>query len=289
MKSAERWLKSFWNSCLLILLVACSCFLIAWQFLFTGIILLSLSALFLLARAARFIRQRLPRKKLITVLCTLDLEAYSFLRCFYARFFSKIPPKAEGHIPILFLHGMLGTGENGFYLLRQLEQFGTVYTFDMGTDNQVAYKVSYEQEIERCALLAIEKIEEIFEETGKKQIILIGHSRGGVIANYLATTMLEKQIPLVITLGTPLQHPNRDDQVACFLDRLNDRLANNTTTRFLDLWAEEDVVTKKECSYPKEGQQRKRVKIKEMGHLSLLFSEEAVETIIESLSSSKYA
>ncbi len=263
--------------------------LIIAQFLLTGIALLSICCLFLLSQLARRLKSHLPKANLTTAICTLDLECYSILRCFYARLFSGNPPKDSHETPILFLHGMLGNAQNGRFLQQQLKPFGTVYTIDMGTDNQVAYHVSYEQEIERCALLALEKIEQIFKETGQDQIILIGHSRGGVIANYLATTLLGQHIPLVITLGTPLQHPGKSDQVSNFINCLNERLADNTTTEFLHLWGEGDLVTNKASSFPKEAHQRKRVKIPHAGHLSLLFSEEALEKIIAAVSYAKCA
>lgn len=224
----------------------------------------------------------MPKK--LRTLRTLDLEIYSAFRCFFTRFFSALPQKESLDSPaILFLHGMLGHGQNGRFLLKQLSRFGNVYAIDMGTDNETAYQVSYEKEIERCALLVSEKIEQLLA-AGQKKIVLIGHSRGGVVANYLATTLLEEHIPLVITLGTPLQHPGRTDQVAEFINGLNETLASNTATKFLHLWPEGDLVTAKESSFPKEAHQMERIKIKHSGHLSILFSEEAVEKITDAIS-----
>lgn len=258
----------------------------------TGFILLILSYLILsiavVSQLARLLNAP-KRSRIVLALRTLDLELTSSFRCFFTRFLTSLPQmNATDRPAILFLHGMLGNGQNGRFLLKKLSRFGSVYTIDMGTDNETAYQVSYGKEIERCALLVAEKIEQIFRETGQQQVILIGHSRGGVVANYLATTRLEKRIPLVITLSSPLQYPNCDDQVAEFINGLNESLAGNSSTLFLHLWAEGDIVVPKESSFPRESPQIKRIKIPHSGHLSILHSEEAVEKISEVLSVGKF-
>lgn len=119
--------------------------------------------------------------------------------------FSGIPdnqevalPKHSMLPPILLLHGFVRNQLDFIWMKQQLQAIdgmGPIYTINL---------VPHKKNIERHAKIVANKIEEIKEKTGSNQVILIGHSRGGLVASYYAEYLAEKEsIAKIITLGTP--------------------------------------------------------------------------------------
>ncbi len=291
-RSVEWLLKRVWNRSVAVFFgtAVIGKLITATLSLVWGAVIVTLSclllSLLLISQMARFLHKYVPSKwcHLTNYFRTADLEVYASLRCAFSRFSSKLNRLRSSHPPILFLHGMNSFGQTGHWLLNHLNPFGRVYDINMGTDNHLAYKVDYQAEIERCAELVMLKIQEIFEETGHTQITLIGHSRGGVVANYLATSLLKEHVKRVITLGTPLRRPHQNGHGAHFFKTLNHAMVHEAKARFLHIRGDGDLITSEESFLPQgEHHHIDLINMQDLGHISILYSEEVLKKIVHAL------
>jgi len=102
------------------------------------------------------------------------------------------------HRPILLVHGFLHNQSGWTWLRRQLrmEKLGPVYSLNLDTSHR---------SVEELASDIQKRVEEIEQETGQRQLILVGHSMGGVVASYYAEHVAEVgRVTDLITLGSPL-------------------------------------------------------------------------------------
>lgn len=102
------------------------------------------------------------------------------------------------HRPILLVHGFMHNQSAWSWLRRQfkMEKLGPVYSINLQPNGS-----SIEEFARQIAL----KADEIQRETGQNQLILIGHSMGGVVCSYYAEQIAEKgRVTDLITLGSPL-------------------------------------------------------------------------------------
>ncbi len=251
------------------------------------------------AEAARRWGDRLPEnwQGLCQYLKVADVETYSFFKFTLCKL-SSDPTKEQSEAakekdPILFLHGMLGNGDTGNWLLENLKEHGQVYKTDMGTDLASTLDIGYEEEIKKRAQIVHDLILKILEETGKEHITLIGHSRGGVIADYLATSFpdLEGKIVRVVTICSPvkLDVKEGDDEKtlakAKFMNELCQKVQNATQTQFLQFVSLNDLLTSEDQLLSLE-EANDHVTIKEsetFGHIGGMFSNYVVEEIIAAL------
>lgn len=108
-------------------------------------------------------------------------------------------PYGKGNQPILLVHGYLNGGYVWRYLRKWLVKkgFGPIYTIDLGHPFQSIR--DYADKIRMTAEL-------IREETGVFQLVLIGHSMGGLVSAYYATKVApQNSIAQVIAIASPLQ------------------------------------------------------------------------------------
>lgn len=118
--------------------------------------------------------------------------------------FNPEPDKIKKSItPILLLHGS-GFNESEWIIGRQFlkkEAYGSV--FSMNYDGLVSNE--YNSGIDDYAReKVLQKIQQIQEETGCSEVILIGHSMGAMIAGYVAEHYV-KDVKRVISIGSPWQ------------------------------------------------------------------------------------
>jgi len=106
-------------------------------------------------------------------------------------------PSPNHQTPILLIHGYLH-GSSGWLYHRhrfKKEGFESVFTINLGSPFAT---------IEHHAETVQKMVEEIAHITGQREIILIGHSMGGLVASYYASEMA-RSVTHVITLGSPLE------------------------------------------------------------------------------------
>lgn len=117
---------------------------------------------------------------------------------------TRFDPKNEEDIdktqvPVLLIHGFLGGSNNWIYHKRRLKEEGykNVFTIDLGSPLN---------SIEEYGIMVKKKVDEIRNLTGRDDIILVGHSMGGLVARQYLYHNKPKEVTVrqVITLGTPL-------------------------------------------------------------------------------------
>ncbi|NGX58307.1 MAG: hypothetical protein K940chlam3_01212 [Chlamydiae bacterium] len=112
---------------------------------------------------------------------------------------SERPLSMEGSLPIILVHGYLNTnsGWTAFRRAFQKAHLGPVYVPRLKASAQdVRYSA---QQIARV-------IEVVREETGFDQVILVGHSLGGIICAYCVQHLApEGSVKAVISIAAPLR------------------------------------------------------------------------------------
>jgi len=101
--------------------------------------------------------------------------------------------------PILLIHGYLHNSYDWFYHGRRLKKqgLGPIFTLNLGDSFSSIH--SHAKRVE-------EKVKQIANETNTQELILIGHSMGGVVASYFALNIAkENTITDIVTIASPLR------------------------------------------------------------------------------------
>jgi len=107
---------------------------------------------------------------------------------------AKLTP---GQRPILFIHGFVCNGGYFTPLLRALARRGIVNLYTINCSPPFG-------NIDRFAAQVALRVESILAQTGADQVILVGHSMGGLIARaYVQKLGGAPKVAKIITLGTP--------------------------------------------------------------------------------------
>ncbi len=100
--------------------------------------------------------------------------------------------------PVVLIHGFMGTRGSMYPLEKRLEEDGfCVFSFNLGLINV--------RDIRTSAFRIHRKIEALLEQTGVKEIDIIGHSMGGLIGLYMIKKLgAHKRVKRFILLGSPV-------------------------------------------------------------------------------------
>lgn len=122
--------------------------------------------------------------------------AWSVPRMILYRVLLRDPRPAPATAPVLLLHGVLCNAGVWLPIVRHLAAcgIGPVYTLSYGPPLA---------SIDRFADQASDRIDAILAATGAKQVIIVGHSMGGLVARACARRHRSERIRRIITLGTP--------------------------------------------------------------------------------------
>lgn len=196
--------------------------------------------------------------------------------------------KPQGNLagrPILMINGYLSFGSTWHYQRQRLIEagLGPVYTMNVGSFKS----------IETYAKYVKERVDQIKAETGRSDITLICHSKGGLVGSYYATHFAEgTDVAEIITIGSPLSgtpvayigpgydasemRPNSD-----LVLRLRDKI-RVSTTRFFHIASKMDEVVPFSSAHP-EGHHPHATKhmIEDIGHLGLVFSSRVADKICQ--------
>lgn len=194
------------------------------------------------------------------------------------------PQGGAGGRPILLINGYLSFGSTWHYQKQRLVKagLGPIYTTNVGSGRSIK---TYAKQIQ-------EKVEQIQKETGRKDITLIGHSKGGLVSSYYATHLADKEkvkVADVITIGSPLAgtplayfgpgydaYEMRSDSE--FHESLRNKIQEHGEIRFSHIASEVDEVVPLSSALLGEDRSRQFV-LKDMGHLSLVFSSRVADQI----------
>ena len=108
---------------------------------------------------------------------------------------SAVPSPGEGRLPVLLIHGYVCN--RGFWapLSRRLAQAGIVH----GAVDLEPVGAG----IDEFVPLVARAVDELLTHTGARQVILVAHSMGGLVARAFLRQHGVQQVARVITLGTP--------------------------------------------------------------------------------------
>jgi hypothetical protein len=194
---------------------------------------------------------------------------------------------AKGNLsgrPILLVNGYLSFGSTWHYLRGNLAKagFGPLYTMNIGVGRSIATYAHFVQE----------KVKEIQKETGRRDIVLIGHSKGGLVSSYFASCLADKiqaEVTDIITIGSPWAGTYAAKFAlgldACemrseskFHQELRDQVGANQSIRYFHIASETDRVVLHPSSLIGKDPSRQLL-VKDTGHLGLVFSSRVASQI----------
>lgn len=196
---------------------------------------------------------------------------------------SKEKVRGSGQ-PILLVHGYMNHGSVWSLPKKRLEAmgFGPVYTINLG--HPFRSMVLYAEKVK-------EKAEKIAQETGRKDLILIGHSMGGVIASLYATKYAPAgTVTDVITIGSPLhgtymahialgQNAREMQPNSPLLQEVRALMKENKEIRFYHIGTKSDLLVVPGSSAIIA--ENNHFLFDDIGHVSLLYSKRVVNKVGE--------
>jgi len=196
--------------------------------------------------------------------------------------------KSDGQ-PILMINGYLSFGSTWYYQRQRLVEagFGPIYTMNVGSGRSIK---TYAEQVRK-------KIVQIQKATGRKDLILIGHSKGGLVSSYYATHY--KDVTDVVTIGSPLAgtrmaylgighdaYEMRHKSI--FHQTLRKKIQEHPQIRFFHIASEADEVVPLSSALLGENQSQQLI-LKDMGHLGLVFSSRVADQVCSWLKNCKRA
>jgi len=191
--------------------------------------------------------------------------------------------------PILLVHGYLHNSSGWYAMIEEMEKagFGPIYTIDLGDGSLSGKFWSIEDYAEQLA----QKVKEIRDTSGRYDVALIGHSMGGVVSAYYATTLADPGVVSdVITIGSPLQGTPMANYFGVgaagdemrtdspFLMELQEKMGQTPNIRYYSVASETDeVVPFHSAVYGTDA--TKQMIIPDKGHFSLMISREVSKQI----------
>lgn len=144
-------------------------------------------------------------QKIVNIICAIVSEFFIIIGVLILYPFRLSDPEKalidQSVTPVLFVHGFLHNNTAWTYHRYRCRKSGlkNLYTVSLGYPWH---------SIESYSKVVKEKIQKIREETNRHDIILVGHSMGGVVcAHYLLNHAKHEKIEVkgIMTLGSPLQ------------------------------------------------------------------------------------
>ncbi|MDE3055900.1 MAG: alpha/beta fold hydrolase [Verrucomicrobiota bacterium] len=245
------------------------------------------AAAFLASRIAPYAPK--PLRQALHWIHAATFEFFAVILSLCLRFlnplFSKSTPQVAQGVPILMIHGYLHNSSawvffrKFFSRLQASSGIGPLYTIDLPLF----------QSIPDDASLILQRREEIFQETGRRELILIGHSMGGLVALFHALH-LAKEKTWVITLGSPLHGthlarialgPNGKEmrRGSLFVKGLEKSLATSNLSCY-HLGSETDQVVVPASSAFMGRFPDREFHLPNLGHMSLLFSRRVMRQVL---------
>lgn len=228
-------------------------------------------------------------KGLISWLHAMTFETFIFFGCVvlrplgYLRNQNRFIGKPQGR-PVLLVHGYLHDSSAWIYMKKKLksEEIGPIYTLNLL--HPFRSIVNYSE-------IVAKKAEKIALDTGRKDLILIGHSMGGLVCSWYATKIAPPStVTDVITIGSPLKgtyaaylalgsNGSEMKPKSSFLRELQQEIEQNQNIRFYHIGTKTDqLVIPSSSSWIGDDLERQFV-VDDIGHVSLLFSKRVLKKV----------
>ena len=186
--------------------------------------------------------------------------------------------------PILLVNGYLSFGSTWQYIRSELAKkgLGPIYTMNIGSGKSIE---TYATDVQK-------KVKEIQKQTGRNDLVLIGHSKGGLVSSFFAVEHARGigcEVTDIITIGSPLAGTpvayigmGRDAQEmrvdSEFHKKLRCQISNLKSTRFFHIASQaDDIVPHTSALIGRVASHQ--LLLKDTGHLSLVFSSRIADQI----------
>jgi pimeloyl-ACP methyl ester carboxylesterase len=202
------------------------------------------------------------------------------------RLLCPLVPKPGPHTgpPILLVHGYFCNGGYWWWLRRALRKAGYSQTYLINLEPVFGRIQDYADQVG-------ERVEEIRRETGADQVILIGHSMGGLVSRaYVSDPASAAKVAQVIALGSPFHGTAHADvslgENARQMKRFNAWLQEMNTapppeTPFVSIYSYHDnLVAPQDSSHLNFATNHP---LKGIGHLELAYSKPVHQLILKAL------
>ncbi len=220
----------------------------------------------------------------------LALAAQTLLYPTFALFDKMITPANRDERPVLLVHGYLHNASAWIYAMFRLRSAGfrSIYTINL-------YHPFHS--IDDYAAMVRARAEEIRRETGRDDLILVGHSMGGLVASRAAMDLGGSFATHVVTLGSPLKgtwkaylglgenarqmRPNSE-----YTQKLRDDLAGYESrheTLFYQIASTKDQLVPFESARLPLSDKREEMVVDDLGHSSLIYSPTVMDAVIEKI------
>lgn len=208
-----------------------------------------------------------------SIFFTIPLFPLTFFKCYHQ------PKENTGEgIPILMINGYLSFGSTWDFQARGLNgaKLGPVHTMNIGSGKSIR---TYADEV-------AEKVDRICKEHGTDKIILVGHSKGGLVISHYTTALAQKRnvnVTAVITIGSPLQgtpvahvgighDAGQMKPDSHFIQELTGLRTNyNGNTRFYHIASRTDEIVPFHSALPENADEKRQLVLNDAGHLGLVF------------------
>ncbi|MEN9653972.1 MAG: hypothetical protein RL235_84 [Chlamydiota bacterium] len=216
----------------------------------------------------------------------IELFATVFAFCLSPLRWRRRVLQTAGHdTPILFVHGYLHHGAVWFFhqWMCWKKNIGPTFSMSLG------YPFS---SIETYAVKLAKHAEAICAKTNHKELMIVGHSMGGLVACHYALHLAKRgSVKQVITIGTPLEGtllariaPGEDarqmQRNAPYLAQLQSDLAGPLPFDLCHISTSTDNIVIPPSSSA-GSKKRKRLILNNIGHVSMLFSPRVFRQIQE--------
>lgn len=190
--------------------------------------------------------------------------------------------------PLLLIHGLYHNSSAWIEFLDRLKSanVGPVFTLNLG--NPFGSINAHVKKVKN-------KVAEIQNLTGRKDIILVGHSMGGIVASKFALdgATQETLVTDIITMGSPLKGTRvakylgwgksvkEMRQDSNFIKDLNKKIINQSKIYFFHIATETDLLIPLSSALLLENKNAKHLILPNSSHMSLLFEKKVIDSIID--------
>ncbi len=251
---------------------------------------------FALIKGLDYIAPKLPRplNKFAHVIHAAITETLSVLvmsACYFVNLEKQNPKKVEGNDqkPILLIHGLYHNSSAWIEYLDQMKasHVGPVFTINMGD----IFFGSIDDHAEKVK----KKVEEIQKITGRKDIMLVGHSMGGLVASKFALDLASEdtEVTDIVTIGSPLKGTPVANYIGLgkdaremrkgseYVKNLSNKIIEQAKINFFHIASETDELVPTGSALLQENNRAVRLILPNLGHCGLLYSKTIIDAIIE--------